>query len=273
MGSFSDSLSRMLGKIDSLFESKESVPTLPRDVPVSELPAFMQPTIQQAHTKYLKGAGSIGGKPTIAYVPTGTTDAIYVGHPGYFDKNTQAHESTHIYQSTLRTPPKHEGKYEYGGWQGLIEDREKGKTIADFTDEQQASMIGDYTQLINFLNSEEFKKSDPVTQAIQLRNLDTANQALGPFIRQLAREPKKSDPTGSMFHPETLDLKSLNPPAPGPPPGELTGVGVPLPEYGGHSTFTPPLSKWDQAAKRILLGEGSPADYKMMDTPRPKGEK
>lgn len=238
MSNFQDAISRLAGKFRGEFtESEEKVPTLPRNVPIANSPEFMKSALREHHTKYYKGNPE---ERDIAYVPAGTTKAIYVVHPELMNRAIRSHEGTHIYQSTLRDPMSY-GKesdrmYDYGGWQGLLDARSKGKHIRDFTDEQQAQMIEDYVKLQDLLHTGDFKGEPPLIQKYRLEEWDKANQALGPFLHELATQPKESESKGTRFNPEKLDLKP--PPAPGPPPAALTGQAVPLPDIGGTSVFT-----------------------------------
>lgn len=211
-----------------------------KDVELKNAPAFVQKALTQESTQYRFGDAFHGNRVGHVNSPR----AIFIDKPLLFNAAAQAHEATHVYQGTLRhspTPDPEEQKgghanYDYGGWAGLIEARRRGRTINDFTDEQQAQMVDDYVNLQQQLHSESFQNHAPIVQQGMLERWDQANQALAPYLRQLAGQPKMDDPEGDIFHPEKLDLKP--PPPPGPPPAALTGTAVPLPEIGGTSVYT-----------------------------------
>lgn len=214
-------------------------------VSLANAPAFQQPLLKAAKTRYKIGTP---GDMSKAHVSSSDPTSIYADEPELVTPSIQAHELTHVYQLSLREAMKHDvsedkpggiapaSTYDYGGWQSLIDARNKGKTIRDFTDEQQASMIEDYTNLQTKLHDPSYQTLPAAKKVAMLNEWDQANQALAPYLRQLIGQPKLDDPKGDIFHLQTLDLKPPSPP--GPPPAALTGTAVPLPEMGGTSVYT-----------------------------------
>ena len=136
----------------------------------------------------------------------------------------------------------HPEDYDFGGWEQLIRDRAAGKNIHNYTSEQQASMIEKYGIILKQLSELREGEKSPDSEYLKslLKEFDVANQALDPFIRQLARESKESDVgffSGEI--PYDIDLSKERPPAPGLPPASYTGIVKPLPEIGGPKMSFP----------------------------------
>lgn len=188
----------------------------------AQVPAFLRPAAATAH---------IVDKPpdnrSIALVSSDDPTEIDVHEPSQFHSPQLIHEMTHVFQfsrnpemvnqmrDALRTG-KLPATYTYGGTDGLIAARQAGKTIADFGPEQQAEMVKNYAVLTK--------------QAIQSGNaaeLDRIKQAYGPFIRQLAALPGKTDSLTQMTQ------RDLTPAAPGLPPAAESGILAPDDLLGG----------------------------------------
>jgi hypothetical protein len=209
---------------------------------LKDAPDFLQKTLQKYGTKYYIGDAF---RSSAAHVYPGDTNRIYIDRPGLFDRGVQAHEATHIYQGALREPMKGdaeeerggEANYNYGGWKGLIEAQKQHKTIRDFTDEQQAEMVGDYVRLQDSLSDPIYMKGDASFKRVLLDEWDEANKAMGPYLRQLMSQPKQDEPESSMLHPGTIDTK---PAPPGPPPASVSGAAIPLAGIGGKAAYFDP---------------------------------
>ena len=88
------------------------------------------------------------------------------------------HELTHVFQyervgsvyiwQALRA--QQTNGYDYGGWQQLVKDREKGMHFRDYNREQQGKMAEDYYNLVVV---QDLQEQDPVRQAYE------------PFINEL----------------------------------------------------------------------------------------
>lgn len=188
----------------------------------SQVPAFLRPVAATAH---------IVDRPpdnrSIALVSSTNPTEIDVHEPSQFHSPELIHEMTHVFQFS-RNPAmvsqmqdalragKLPSTYTYGGTDGLLAAQQQGKTIADFGPEQQAEMVRNYAVLTK--------------QAIQTGNaaeLDKIKQAYGPFIRQLAAFPGKSDSMTAMTQ------RDLTPSAPGLPPATESGILAPDKLLGG----------------------------------------
>lgn len=224
----------------------------------STAPAFIQPVIQAEHTQ--TRPGGLAGK-AIAHVNPFTPESIYIDEPQNIDPSILAHEETHAFQDRLQGSfwrgmqqiPYHrpDVDYDFGHWQGLIDAHAKGSTIGSFTDEQQATMIEEYTKLQQEIHDPDFKNYGPQAQQYKLQQWDLANRALAPYLKQLTGQPKLDEPGGGifdvgslldvrgLFKPKVLDLVKERP-TPPTPPAEETGVMKPLPEIGGSSVEVDP---------------------------------
>ena len=221
------------------------------------MPEFVQPAIKNA--RIVMGNP---GSDAAAQVKASEPNTVFVDRPEIVDRPMLGHESTHIYQLKLRDPMRAdpagssgrgsaEINYEYGGWQGLLDAQAKHKTIRDYSDEQQAEMVGDYMALQDrLLKYPDVPKWSGIKtpQAKQeyyqhlLSEWDLANRALAPFIHQLATQPKRDEPQGG-----AIDMR---PRPPGPPPAALTGAAIPLEEMGGRAAFLDGLVSKAQVKNR-----------------------
>ncbi len=211
-----------------------------KDVSLDEAPDFVKPVLHKQGTRMVSGHE---GGSSVAHVNPSDPHHIYVDEPIMMDKPTMAHETVHVFQGSLKEPMKgdpqeqaggHDANYDYGGWKGLIEAQGKHKSIRDFTDEQQAEMVGDYVRLQDSLHDPAYVNKTPEFKKQLLEEWDLANKALAPYLRQLSGQPKEGDPQGNLLHLGTIDTR----PAPlGPPPAALTGIASPLSQIGGHAAF------------------------------------
>jgi hypothetical protein len=209
-------------------------------VSLDQAPDFIKQLLKTSGTKMVSGSD---GDASVAHVNPGDMKRIYVDDPVLMDKPTMAHETVHIYQSSLKEPMKgdpteqaggHDANYEYGGWKGLLDAQAKRKSIRDFTDEQQAAMVGDYVRLQGAIQDPSYMSKSPEFRKQMLEEWDEANRALGPYLRQLMTQPKEGEPSGG-----TIDT---HPAPPGPPPASVSGIAIPLEGIGGKAAFFDPKS-------------------------------
>lgn len=214
---------------------------------LKNVPEFLKPALEKAQTRIVAGEPGMG---TTAHVRYGDPSRIYSDEPAFVDQPVLSHEATHVFQNSLKNPEPYTKPtadvYDYGGWQGLIDARKQGKTMADFNLEQQATMLEDYQRLQQRLkaippsaNQDWIQQLPPQNRARMLKQAnmeaqqdrqralqqwDLANQAVGPYIHQLGAMPLKGD---------TSTTINTAPPSPAPPPAAQTGIAKPLPEVGG----------------------------------------
>jgi hypothetical protein len=190
--------------------------------PLAGIPDFMRPA--NAQTKVVSAPPmQVGAGNVTADVDSTNPTQIEVRNPAAFTPAVATHEADHVFQlsrnpgvtqnpgaqklamSAAGTP----AMYDYGGPDGLIAARAAGKTIADFTPEQQATMASDFQLHTN----DAIKRGDRV-------GLAKVTAAYEPFIGQQARLPGKSE---SMT---TMTPQNLSPLAPSVPP--VTVAGMPM---------------------------------------------
>lgn len=217
-----------------------------QDSSFTNLPDFLRDRLSGSKVQVSLGDPA---RSTVAHVYPGQSK-IYVDRPGLMDRPTFGHEATHVYQGQLQEPMKGDANpnnpdYDYGGWQGLIKAQAQRKTIRDFTDEQQAEMVGDYLRLQDEMLDPSYMKKTPEQRIQLLKEWDLANKALAPYLRQLAGQPKQGDNGKG-----GIDTR---PPAPPSAPAELTGMAIPLKEIGGKAAFLSGL-----VPKQLSKGRGKP---------------
>lgn len=195
------------------------------------------------------GENKLGG--TIAHVPSGSTQ-ILVDEPQNFAPYVLAHEATHTFQHTRQYPPDfREGDYDYGDLEGLQKARAGHKTIANYTSEQQAEMVGDYYRMHQAV-IDVAKKQGGILTPEQSDFFERYKNAYEPFIKQLSQQPKynpdvqmdyneKWEPqygylpnSGIGTPPQAKDfpLPQTLPPPPV-PPGRIVGFTDASPTMGG----------------------------------------
>jgi hypothetical protein len=203
-----------------------------KDLSLDNAPGFTQKSLQKSGTKL---DFTHPEKGTVAHVDMNDLSKIHVDQPSAMDKPIMAHEATHIFQGNLKEPMSGDAKesfdtkanYDYGGWQGLVKANEQHRHIRDFTDEQQAKMVGDYVELEQKMQN-AFK--EPPEKKLQLlKEWDLANQAMRPYVKQMQGQEMKWDKDSS-----TISTKPDPPPA---PPAELTGIAIPLEGIGGKAAY------------------------------------
>ena len=201
--------------------------------PLSEVPAFIQSGVDAKRIQQVPAKPESDlDKQAIAYVHSDDPYKINVNKPGEYDKSVFSHELTHTFQLTRNdaidgsAPVQHkDGKpvYDYGGLDGL----KKAKSIADFSDEQQANIVSDYKGIQDHYLR---KAATGKITADDRKKFYEARQAYHPLVKQLAEMPGKNE----HLQPSTLDvvlnrnLPTINtkPEAPGLPPYDTPGLGV-----------------------------------------------
>lgn len=224
----------------------------------SLLPQFLRnPSIQlgKSSTENLEARD-------VAHVHPFNPRIIHVDTPDMFDDSVMAHEATHVFQYGRQTPPLNSydvtdghSIYNYGGLEGLQKLRNSGGTINSLTNERQAAMVEEFNRAHKAIQS-VYAKQGYLTPE-QSKYFEDKKAAFEPFIKQLANLPAynpdlPSDynwdkyrnevgalpnkwfgapPDASAFPPPTI-------PAPGLPPGYISGITDPSLEYGGQPMKT-----------------------------------
>jgi hypothetical protein len=175
---------------------------------ISDMPLFLQKSALQANMAIANDRELM--PQDIAHEYAG--GEIRVDTPSMFDRPVMAHELTHVYQDARTReftfpPDQKTDKYNYGGMNGLKKAIQDRKTIANFSVEQQASIVEDYYRAHRDMLAQG--KLNPRTAS----DFEEMKKTYGPFIRQLAGVPTDEDlykPIGT-------------PPPPGVPGYEATG--------------------------------------------------
>jgi hypothetical protein len=193
-------------------------PMPPPGYTLMDLPSFLRPS--NVGTKIVTAPPMQAGQGQIvADVDPENPTTIQVRYPAGYTKAVNTHESTHVYQQS-RNPAfaSLQGQqqattakaYDYGGVDGLLQAQQQGKTISDFTPEQQATMVSDYQQ--------ETQKAIAMGGTAGRVALARTTAAFHPFITQLAAIPAKGANMSQMTP------HDLTPPAPSVPPATVAGM-------------------------------------------------
>lgn len=202
--------------------------------------------------------GSLGD--TTAHVtgpyngPTGGPNHVTVDMPEAFTTAVQAHELQHTIQykntpilddvknilsqksSLAQTKPtsyaggNDDSEYDYGGTEGLEKHIASGKTIADLTSEQQASIPQNY-----------MKEYTNAVKAGDAKAVDHLNKVYGPAIKQLR----------NMANPSKTTINTT-PDAPAGAPAELLGSAKPVEGMASKSTKSARVKTWNKDAASAL---------------------
>lgn len=193
-------------------------PTPPPGYTLADLPPFLRKS--NVGTKVVNAPPMRIGQGTVdADVDPANPHTIEVRNPQAFTQPVQTHESTHVFQESrnpafvqagLNLQTNTQGTpamYDYGGVDGLLQAQRQGKTISNFSPEQQATMVADYQRA----TQDAIKRGDGATLA-------RVTAAYHPFVGQLAKIP----PKGANM--TTMTSADLTPPAPGLPPATVAGM-------------------------------------------------
>ena len=190
-------------------------PTPPPGYTLDDLPPFERESA--VGTKMVNAPPmAIGQGRVVADVDPANPKTIEVREPSLYDKPTNTHEFTHVFQlsrnpafASMRgqqqaTTP---ADYDYGGVDGLLQAQLQRKTISSFTPEQQANMVADYQR----------ETQDAIAKGDRVK-LAKLNAAYGLYVRQLSNIPGKDANMTQMTQ------QDLTPPAPGPPASTVAGM-------------------------------------------------
>jgi hypothetical protein len=165
---------------------------------------------------------------------------INVRAPENYSPAIRGHESTHVAQFVRQdgvVPSQASGEklatstndYDYGGVPGLLQAQQQGKTLANYSQEQQAAMVQDYIQGSRNI---EAKAKAGTASPQDLQSYSQLQQAYHPFIKQLAPQPAGNTITTK---PEAPGLPSADTPGLGmlSPDKLMGGAAVPIHQTGG----------------------------------------
>ena len=185
--------------------------------PLAGIPDFLRPA--NAQTKVVSAPPATLGAGTVdADVDPVNPTTINVRDAAGYTPPVMTHEATHVFQLSRNAPfvgamsqqfqrPNDDSMYDYGGADGLLQAQQQGKTIANYTPEQQARMVQNFQQ----------ETQDAIRGGDRVR-LAKVTAAYQPFVGQLAKIP----PAGANM--TKMTQQDLTPPAPGVPPATVAGM-------------------------------------------------
>jgi hypothetical protein len=214
-------------ELDDSFEGTAAAPGAQDGVP-----AFAKDAVPWQNVHEVAAPRQVeGNAQVVADVDPANDTQINVRAPEAYDPATRAHEATHVAQFNRTdgvVPNQESGEklatttndYKYGDLDQL---RSQGKTMANMTQEQQASMVHDYLQQSRAL---EAKGRAGTASQQDLAQYSKLQQTYHPWIRDLAPQPQ-----GNAIN--------TTPEPPGLPSADTPGLGVMAPDKLMGGGYTP----------------------------------
>jgi hypothetical protein len=157
---------------------------MPKTWDYSQLPQFLQDSIDKAKLRYIGGGDAKKYGPS-AGVESGDPYAVHVVNPKA-EQQYMNHELTHVLQflhpEAKFAPVAEKGdKYDYGGVEGLAKGKKK---LSDYSVEQVAQMVQDYGNRRNYV-FDQAEKNQLFPK--EFKEWQKFQAAYAPFMRQLGQ--------------------------------------------------------------------------------------